>query len=121
MNHAAPGLSILHKLKYEHIQLNSYSKMRVDLAAQVIMKHMLAHIYCIDILVQVLSKTVADAFSHEKNDNLRETERFVRNFDRFFDCMNVRNFKEAIYRRKPDLTPYRCSNDPRLSVSSCMH
>ena len=30
-----PGLSILHKIKMEHIQLTSYSKMRVDLAAQV--------------------------------------------------------------------------------------
>ena len=32
---SAPGLSILHKLRYEHIHLTSYSKMRVDLAAQV--------------------------------------------------------------------------------------
>ena len=30
-----PGLSIVPKLKYEHIHLNSFSKMRVDLAAQV--------------------------------------------------------------------------------------
>ena len=30
------GLSILPKLKWEHIELNSYSKMRVDLAAKVI-------------------------------------------------------------------------------------
>ena len=33
--HSAPGLSILLKLRYEHIKLTSYSKMRVDLAAQV--------------------------------------------------------------------------------------
>ena len=31
----APGLSILPKLKYEHVFLMSFSKMRVDLAAQV--------------------------------------------------------------------------------------
>ncbi len=68
--------------------------------------------------MQVLSKTVADAFSYEANSNLRETERFVRLFDRFFDCMNVRNFTEAIYQRKPDLRPYRRSDDPRLSVCS---
>ena len=30
-----PGLALLPKLKYEHIELSSYSKMRVDLAAQV--------------------------------------------------------------------------------------
>lgn len=35
VKHSAPGLSILPKLKYEHIHLTSYSKMRVDLAAQV--------------------------------------------------------------------------------------
>ena len=29
------GLSILHNIKFEHIKLTSYSKMRVDLAAQV--------------------------------------------------------------------------------------
>ena len=35
MRHSAPGLSLLHKLKYEHLHLTSYSKMRVDLAVQV--------------------------------------------------------------------------------------
>ncbi len=32
---ASPGLTVLPKLKYEHISLTSFSKMRVDLAAQV--------------------------------------------------------------------------------------
>ena len=32
---SAPGLSILPKLSYEHVMLTSFSKMRVDLAAQV--------------------------------------------------------------------------------------
>ena len=30
-----PGLTLLPELKFEHINLTSYSKMRVDLAAQV--------------------------------------------------------------------------------------
>ena len=34
-NRSDTGLSLLSKLKYEHIHLNSFSKMRVDLAAQV--------------------------------------------------------------------------------------
>ena len=34
-NREAPGLSMVPKLKYEHIHLSSFSKMRVDLAAQV--------------------------------------------------------------------------------------
>ena len=36
MNQCTPGLSILHKLHYEHVYLTSYSKMRVDLAVQVL-------------------------------------------------------------------------------------
>ena len=31
----ATGLALVPKLKYEHIHLSSFSKMRVDLAAQV--------------------------------------------------------------------------------------
>ena len=34
-NRDAPGLAMVPKLKYEHIHLSSFSKMRVDLAAQV--------------------------------------------------------------------------------------
>ena len=30
-----PGLSVVHKLRYEHIHLTSFLKMRVDLAVQV--------------------------------------------------------------------------------------
>ena len=32
---SAGGLSLVPKLKYEHVYLTSFSKMRVDLAAQV--------------------------------------------------------------------------------------
>ena len=32
-----PSLAMLHKLKYDHVNLTSFSKMRVDLAAQVSM------------------------------------------------------------------------------------
>ena len=34
-NKAAPGLCLVPKLKREHVYLTSFSKMRVDLAAQV--------------------------------------------------------------------------------------
>ena len=33
----ATGLSLVPKLKYEHIYLSSFAKMRVDLAAQVLL------------------------------------------------------------------------------------
>ncbi|KAL5457434.1 hypothetical protein EMCRGX_G034693 [Ephydatia muelleri] len=85
---ATLGLSILPKLKWEHIELNSYSKMRVDLAAQ------------------VLSTTVAEAFAYENSPHTKETERFVRIFDKFFDLMNTRNTKEFVLKRKPNLAPY---------------
>ena len=32
---STPGLYLVPKLKYEHVHLNNFSKMRVDLAAQV--------------------------------------------------------------------------------------
>lgn len=64
-----------------------------------------------------MSKTVADAFALEDDETLRETERFIRTFDRFFDLMNVRSSKEGIYKLKPDLIPYKSSSDSRLAVS----
>lgn len=67
--------------------------------------------------VQVLSTSVADAFSFFSQDETSETENFVRKFDRFFDCMNVRCYITCFSKRKPDLCPYRSVNDKRLSVS----
>ena len=46
-----------------------------------------------------------------------ETRNFIRHFDRFFDCLNVRCTSEGVYKRKPDLRPYRDPSDPRLHVS----
>ena len=45
-----------------------------------------------------------------------ETERFCRTFDKFFDCMNTRNLKEAKEKRKPDLRGYFSPKDSRLKV-----
>ena len=44
MNRAGGGLALLHKLKFEHIHLSSYSKMRVDLAAQA------SKLYCMHLM-----------------------------------------------------------------------
>ncbi len=38
-NEITPGLTIVPRLKYEHIHLTNFSKMRVDLAAQVCCVH----------------------------------------------------------------------------------
>lgn len=46
-----------------------------------------------------------------------ETQKFVKMFDRFFDCLNVRCTSEGRQKRKPDLRPYRDPNDSRITVS----
>ena len=46
---STPGLSLLPKLTYEHVMLTSFSKMRVDLAAQVHVHVMFRHIYVDDL------------------------------------------------------------------------
>ena len=68
------------------------------------------------IIVQVLSSTVANVEETE------ETEKFVRYFDKFFDCLNVRSLSECgVHSRKPDLRPYRSPDDPRLQVIRNIH
>ena len=47
----------------------------------------------------------------------RETVRFIRIFDKFFNLMNTRSLEEGIRKRKPDLLPYRTPDDPTLDVS----
>ena len=61
---------------------------------------------------------MADASAYFADDSTTETERFVRYFDRFFDCMNVRCFTECFEHRKPDLRPYHSPKDDRLKVTN---
>ena len=73
------GLSLVPKLKREHVYLTSFSRMRVDLAAQVILstfQEFAQHIcnrhfhttnnsdYVCIIISQALSKSVSDAFKY---------------------------------------------------------
>ena len=45
-SNSSTGLSIVPKLKYEHVYLTSFSKMRVDLAAEVCAYvHLSTHMY----------------------------------------------------------------------------
>ena len=75
--------------------------------------------------MQVLSKSVADAFSSVRDlesedrfwEGTAETEKFCRMFDPFFDCPNTRNLDEAKLKRKPDLRAYFKPDDSRLRVS----
>lgn len=45
-----------------------------------------------------------------------ETEKFCCIFDKFFDCLNTRNLKEAQLKRKPDLRGYFSPKDTRINV-----
>lgn len=50
------------------------------------------------------------------NPESKETIRFIKMFDRWFDILNVSNSSEGVQKRKPDRMPIR-RNDPRLQVS----
>lgn len=46
----------------------------------------------------------------------QETALFVDIFDKFFDCLNVRNFTDGKRQRKVFQNPYRSGKDFRLKV-----
>ena len=60
-----------------------------------------------------MSESVANALKFYGD---TETEKFCRTFDKWFDCLNVRNKSEFIRKKKPDLKPYTDPEDERLKV-----
>jgi hypothetical protein len=95
-NRSSSGLSVISKLKYEHVYLNSFSKMRVDLAAQ------------------VLSDSVAKGLELFVGEDAKETAKFADIFNKFFDCFNVTHCLEAQRSRNEYKLPYRSAQDIRL-------
>ena len=89
------GLKLLPKLTYEHINLSSYSVMRVNLAAQ------------------VLSSSVAKVLQAFGPPEAAATSKLCEMVDNFFDCLNVRSLAESQKKRKPFLAPYRSIDDER--------
>ena len=89
------GLKLLPRLTYEHINLNAYSVMRVNLAAQ------------------VLSASVASVLKAFGPPEAAGTARLCEMVDQFFDCLNVRSLTEHQRKRKPFLAPYRSVQDGR--------
>ena len=77
------GLKLLPRLTYEHINLNAYSVMRVNLAAQ------------------VLSASVASVLKTFGPLEASATAKLCEMVDGFFDCLNVRSRTEHIRKRKP--------------------
>ena len=107
------GLSIARKLKREHIHLDGFSRMRVDLAAQVNESRsdnsQLSKCF---LLFQVLSETVACLMEFFKIPGCEETIRFIRMFDRAFDYLNVRSLTSE----KPSRRGYTSEEDERILV-----
>jgi len=72
----------MQKLKHEHIHLSSFSKMRVDLAAQVIVR-----LQCTDLLtiiLQVLSEKVGIALASGPDEHSETAKlNFVKMFDKY--------------------------------------
>ncbi|XP_022781299.1 uncharacterized protein LOC111322462 [Stylophora pistillata] len=90
------GLKLLPKPTYEHINLNSYSVMRVNLAAQVLSAS-----------VSAVLKSFGPPESHG-------TAKLCEMVDKFFDCLNVRSLSEHQRKRKPFLALYSRRDDERF-------
>ena len=89
------GLKLLPKLTYEHVNLNAYSVMRVNLAAQ------------------VLSASVAAVLKSFGPPEATATAKLCEMVDSVFDCLNVRSMTEHERKHKPFLAPYTSLNDRR--------
>lgn len=89
------GLKLLPKLSFEHVNLNAYSVMRVNLAAQ------------------VLSASVAAVLKEFGPPEAAATAKLCEMVDGFFDCLNVRSTTEYQRKRKPFVAPYRSDQDER--------
>jgi len=89
------GLKLLPRLTYEHINLNAYSVMRVNLPAQ------------------VLSASVARVLKAFGPPETSATAKLCEMVDGFFDCLKVRSKTKHVVKRKPFLAPYTSSDDRR--------
>ena len=108
------GLTCLPKLRFEHVNLTAFSKMRVDLAAQVRTKQ--NYYKALNIIVQVLSSSISNAIKTFLQPEAAETAHFIDKFDKFFDLLNVTNYSSSYKSLKPFKAPYRWSADKRLQV-----
>ena len=75
------------KISRSHVELTSFSIMKVNLAAQ------------------ILSSTVANSLEMCYGDTVSETINFIRHMNKFFDCLNVRNLYEGRNSRNENMMP----------------
>ena len=91
------GLKLCPKMSIEHVSLTPFSRMNVRLAAQ------------------VLSESVFSALSTFGPPESKATAEYCLMFDKFFDCMNVRNSAETVSKRKSFLKPFSSADDERFT------
>lgn len=84
------------KLTFDHIKLNSFSSMHVNLAAQ------------------VLSASMTIVLREFSTPDTVGTAQFCEMVDSFFDCLNVRSTVEHQRKRKPFVAPYTSMDDSRF-------
>ena len=95
-NHIENELYTKSHLTRAHIDLTSFSCMKVNLAAQIFSRRVGLHLMSV------------------YGDEVRETVNFINHMNRFFDCLNVRNLYEGRDSGNRDLDAYTDANDPRL-------
>ena len=71
--------------------------------------------------MQVLSESVSKAIELTGGPDAKETSIFCDMFDKFFDCLNVRDYNSGKLQRKPFLNPYHSATDFRLQVCIFIH
>lgn len=59
---------------------------------------------------------MADCLAYFGDPKTKQTEWFIRQFDKLFDCLNVRSLSEWKTSRKPDRKPYTSPDDERFKV-----
>ena len=85
-----------YKLNSQNVFPNSFSCMKVKFAAE------------------VLSDTVASDLEQLNWPSTKETIIFIRNVNKFFDCLNGAHSTQHIRTRNPNLAPYTNVNDSRF-------
>ena len=84
------------KLTRAHVDLTSFSRMNVKLAAQ------------------ILSSSVAKGLDFKFGDQAKSLSKFICIMDKWFDCMNASSFDESKHTRKANRNPYSSLQDQRL-------
>ena len=92
------GLQLCPKLKRAHIYLTPFSRMNVQLAANILPE----------------SNTVLHALGHCYGDRVRATCQFISKVNKWFDVMNTKSIGESYAIRSPNLNVSIDSNDERF-------